>query len=228
MDLVEAIKARKAIRAFKPDPVPQDILKEILKQAQNAPSWANTQPWEFAIVTGSKLEEIKKGFLERAEQPLVMDVPNPPEMPEPYIGRIRKLGDKEYTMLGIKREDKQGRGSWRLNNLQSFGAPCVIYILIDRAFYFQPKGINAWAVFDCGAIEQNIMLLATNYGLGTLAQAQAVAYPSVIRKVIGIPEAKLLLVGIAIGYPDWNNKSAKEFRSDKEPLDNIIQWYGFD
>jgi nitroreductase len=45
MDIVEAIKTRKSIRAFKPDPVPQDILKEIMRLAQNAPSWANTQPW---------------------------------------------------------------------------------------------------------------------------------------------------------------------------------------
>ena len=168
MDIVEAIKTRKSIRAFKPDPVPQDILKEIMRLAQNAPSWANTQPWEFAIVTGSKLEEIKKGFLENAEQTPTMDVPNPMQFPELYLNRMRELGNKEYTLLGIKREDKQGRGSWRLGNLRNYGAPCVIYILIDRSFYYMEKGINSWSAFDCGAIEQNIMLLATSYGLGTI------------------------------------------------------------
>ena len=45
MDIVEAIQQRKSIRAFKPDPVPKEILKEILELALRAPSWANTQPW---------------------------------------------------------------------------------------------------------------------------------------------------------------------------------------
>jgi len=45
MDLVEAIRHRRSIRAFKPDPIPQEILKEIMGGALRAPSWANTQPW---------------------------------------------------------------------------------------------------------------------------------------------------------------------------------------
>jgi nitroreductase len=59
MEIVEAIQKRKSIRAFKSDPVPQEILKKIMELALRAPSWANTQPWEFAIVTGKKLEEIR-------------------------------------------------------------------------------------------------------------------------------------------------------------------------
>ncbi|MFC2022424.1 nitroreductase family protein, partial [Chloroflexota bacterium] len=41
MDIVEAIRYRKSIRAFKPDVVPQEILKEIMELALRAPSWAN-------------------------------------------------------------------------------------------------------------------------------------------------------------------------------------------
>ena len=56
MDLIEAIKTRKTIRAFKSDAVPQSILREILDAARNSPSWGNTQPWEFAAVSGSHKE----------------------------------------------------------------------------------------------------------------------------------------------------------------------------
>lgn len=59
MDIVEAIQQRKSIRAFKSDPVPKEILKEIMGLALRAPSYDNTQPWEFAIVAGKKLEEIR-------------------------------------------------------------------------------------------------------------------------------------------------------------------------
>jgi nitroreductase len=70
------------------------------------------------------------------------------------------------------------------------------------------------------------MLLATNYGLGTVDQTQAVIYPDIIRKTLGIPNDKLIALGIAIGYPDWNNPVNKE-RRDREPLDKVVKFYGF-
>ena len=68
MDVVDAIKERKSIRAFKPDTVPLDLLKKIIEQALRAPSWANTQPWEFAVASGEKLKEIQEGFVARGRQ----------------------------------------------------------------------------------------------------------------------------------------------------------------
>ena len=227
MDLVDVINKRQSIRAFKPDPVPAGIIKQILEQALRAPSWANTQPWEFAVVSGNKLQEIKRGFWEKADEEAILDIVRPQEFPEPYDSRRSNLARKEFETLGIQREDKEGRGRWRLQNLKNHGAPCVIYICIDRAFYFQGKGVNSWSVFDCGLIAENIMLLATNYGLGTIAQAMAVSYPQVIRRVLGIRDSKLLLLGISIGYANWDELITK-IRSDREPIDKVAQWYGFD
>ena len=111
--------------------------------------------------------------------------------------------------------------------MTNFGAPCEIYICVDRSFYFQGKGVNAWLIFDCGLIAENILLLATSYGLGTIVQARATVYPDVLRKVLGIPDSKLVVLGIAIGYPNWDD-SVNQLRSDREPLDNVAKWYGFD
>lgn len=68
MDVTEAIRERKSMRAFNSDPVSLDMLKQIIEQALRGPSWGNTQPWEFAIVTGEPLAQIRKGFLERGVQ----------------------------------------------------------------------------------------------------------------------------------------------------------------
>ncbi len=65
MDVIKAINERFAVRAFKSDPVPLDLLKKIIEQALRAPSWANTQPWEFAVATGKKLKAIQDGFAKR-------------------------------------------------------------------------------------------------------------------------------------------------------------------
>jgi len=229
MDIVEAIHQRKSIRAFKSDPVPQEILKEIMELALRAPSWANTQPWEFAVVTGKKLDEIRQAFVEKAaaveeDNP---DIPRPREFPQPYDTRRRAVGRKVLELKGISREDKEKRTGWLLQGLRLFEAPCVIYIYVDRSFYQQGGGLNIWPVFDCGLVAENIMLLATKYGLGTIPQIQAVAYPDVLRKVLGIPDSKVIVLGIAVGYPDWDDP-VNQLHSEREPLDNVSAWYGFD
>jgi nitroreductase len=226
MDTVTAVKKRKSTRAFKPDPVPQKILKEIMELALWAPSWANTQPWEFAVAAGTKLEEIKQSFIAKLDGEPKLDIARSFDFPEPYASRIGRLMGTEQKIKGIKREDREGRGWWRLQGLKNYGAPCVIYICIDRAFYFQEE-INAWLLFDCGLVAENIMLLATDYGLGTVAQAQAVQYPDVLRKALDIPDSKLFVIGIAIGYPD-DKDPINSFRSERESLDSVVKWCGFE
>jgi len=227
MDIVQAIRQRKSIRAFKPDPVPREIMKEVLELALRAPSWEDTQPWEFAIVTGKKLEEIRQASLERIVEKQNPDLPFPREYPQPYDTRRRALGRKVLELKGISREDREKRKWWGLQGLRSFEAPCVIYLLIDRSFHLQGDGLNIWPVFDCGLVAENIMLLATKYGLGSIAQIQAVLYPHVLRKVLGISDSKLIVLGIAVGYPDWDDP-VNQLHSEREPLDNVSTWYGFD
>lgn len=70
------------------------------------------------------------------------------------------------------------------------------------------------------------MLLATEHGLGTIAQAQAVVYPDIIREKLPIPDDKLIALGVAIGYPDWDDPE-NEFQTEREPVDSIISWHGF-
>ena len=40
MDIEKAVKERRSIRMFKPEEVPQEIIREILDKARWAPSWA--------------------------------------------------------------------------------------------------------------------------------------------------------------------------------------------
>src|SRR4030043_738529 len=91
MDIVEAINQRKSIRAFKSDPVPKEILREIMELALRAPSWGDTRPGEFAIATGKKLEEIREAFVDKAAaaQEDNPDIPRPREFPHPSVIRYR-------------------------------------------------------------------------------------------------------------------------------------------
>jgi nitroreductase len=221
MDIVKTIKERKSIRAFKPDPVPLDVIKKIMDQALRAPSWANTQPWEFAVAAGTKLKTIQEGFVKMGVQDSRQDIPRPYEFPEPFISRIKALQTKERET-----RSKEDMEAMFIMNFRHYGAPCCIYLLVQKNFVYQSKGTNVWSMYDSGSVVQNIMLLATNYGLGTIAQAMAVTYPEIIRKELNIPEDKLIALGIAIGYEDKKNPINKEFRG-REPLDKIATFYGF-
>ena len=227
MDIAEAIHQRKSIRAFKPDIVPQHILKEIMELAFRAPSWENFQPWEFAIVGGQKLEKIRQEFIEKAEKHEQLDpeIAFPREFPEPYKERGRAASRKIFELKGISREDKEKRRLWRQQGLKLFGAPSAIYIYIDRSIYFQEDSLNVWPIFDCGLIAENIMLLAVKYGLGTIPEVQAVSYPDVLRKALEIPDSKLIVLGIAIGYPDWDDP-INTLHTAREPLDMPTRWFG--
>ncbi|MFU8796102.1 MAG: nitroreductase [Dehalococcoidia bacterium] len=228
MEIAEAIRQRKSIRAFKPDPVPQEVLRELLELALRAPSFANTQPWEFAVVTGADLERIRRAYVDNAEAGIegVADIPYPGGFPELYDARRRTVGKKVFELKGIGREDREKRKWWLMQGLRLFGAPCVIYVLTDRSFCLPAGGANPWPVFDCGLLAAHIMLLAPGYGLGTIAQIQAVAYPGVLRETLGIPDSKLILLGIAIGYPDPNDP-INGLCSERDPLDQVSTWHGW-
>src|SRR5512133_145377 len=58
MDVFEAIRKRRAVRLYRPDPVSREDILTVLNAANQAPSGLNRQPWEFLVVTGKKVLEM--------------------------------------------------------------------------------------------------------------------------------------------------------------------------
>ncbi len=52
MEFDDVVLGRRSILGFKPDPVPQDMIRDIVRLATRTPSSMNTQPWYFHVVTG--------------------------------------------------------------------------------------------------------------------------------------------------------------------------------
>jgi nitroreductase len=224
MNVIEAINKRHSVRAFKSDPVPQDLLKKIVTDALRAPSASNSQPWEFAVVSGAKLDEIKKAFLDSATSMPTLDISISLQYPEPWASRRAAVMAGVLEKLGVARDDKQKRMEWGAWGFKLWGAPSCIYVMIDRDFYTANNALNHWNLFDCGLVAQNIMLLATENGLGTIPAIQPVLYAGMIRKILGLPENKLITMGIPIGYTD-NSNPVNEFRTTREPLEKVARFY---
>ncbi|MBM3141488.1 MAG: nitroreductase [Chloroflexi bacterium] len=220
MELVEAIKSRKSIRGYKPTPVPKEILTEILEIARFAPSGLNTQPWEFTVLGGKVLEELKQAIQDqfyaktepRPDFPIHM-------LTGTYRARQVELGIALYQLMGIAREDREKRDQWMLKMLRAFEAPNVIIVSMDE------EASSDMSIFSMGAISQTIALLAVNYGLGTCMESVLAYYPDIVRRIADIPESKKLVIGIAIGYPDWDFP-ANKVQATREPLGSLVAWRG--
>jgi len=221
MDIVEAIRSRKSIRCFKPDPVPKEVLREILDIARRAPSAMNAQPWNITVVTGEVLDNIRQGNIEMLAAGVE---PNPdlPFIPNEGIYRQRQvdLAIQIFKLMDITREDKEKRAVWMQRGFRFFDAPVGIIVSIDRSVD------KILSHLDIGAIVQTICLAALNYGLGTCIEDQGTFFPDVLRKFTPIPESNEIVISIAIGYPDWDFP-ANKLETPREPLENFVTWCGF-
>lgn len=224
MNIIEAIRTRKSIRDFTADPVPQHILRKIIEVAVRAPSAENSQPWEFTIVAGDILDTIRKANIEKLKS---RALPHPDlaaeGLPRDSVYRRRQIeiAKQLFGLMDIPREDLEKRDRWMELGFRYFNAPAAIIISVDRSLSY-PRPI-----FDIGSATQNICLAALNYGLGTCIANQGITYPEVLHEFAKIPESKRIIISIAIGYPNWDFPANKVV-SDREPIENITTWVGFD
>jgi len=220
MELLEAIHSRKSIRGYKPAPVPKQILAEVLEIATRAPSAMNSQPWQFAILGGKVMDELKEALQEKfltGEEPNLDFGPFPP-LTGMYRKRQVELAKALFQLVGIAREDKGKRAEWQLKVVRFFDAPNAIIISVDE------EVSEFSSIFSVGSVTQTIALVALNFGLGTCIEAPP-SYPGLVRRIAGIPKSQKIAAGLAIGYPDWDFP-ANKLESSREPLSSIATWHG--
>jgi nitroreductase len=217
LELTKAIMDRHSCRSFKRDAVPEPVIKEILNLAGRSPSYMNTQPWEVAVVTGLKLAEInsKRAEFAASNTPGKADVSLPSPWPEPFQDRARTFNSQRRAFLGL--DDAESEKGWHLANSQFFGAPCALYLFIDRQ-------LGEWSVFDLGLFTQSLVLAAMDKGLGTCIQASVVRYADFIREALGISLGKRLIIGVALGYIDTSAKT-NHWRSDRIDTADFTTWH---
>ncbi|HOF04267.1 MAG TPA: nitroreductase [Syntrophales bacterium] len=219
MELRAAIRGRRSIRKFKPDTVPREVVAEIMAEARWSPSWGNTQPWEFYVLTGRPLAEFKRRNYEkslRGDLP-EPDVPMPEQWPAALKGRYGELGRIVLETLGIPREDKEARNRYYLGMTGLFDAPCLLVACLPRELRME------YAMLDIGLITQTICLAAYDRGLGSCIMAAAVVYADLLREIAGIPADRRTVLGIVLGYPD-EDYPLNHFPRPRVPERDFTHW----
>ena len=219
METITCVQNRRTIRKFLPKPVPERIIAEICSEALWAPSWGNTQPWEFMVVTGPLMEKFKienrKALM--SGETSTPDIQMPEEWPKALKSRYKDVGRSLFNSLSIARDDVEARTNYYAEMFNIFDAPAMLLVLLDKSLLLE------YAMLDVGLFLQTFMLLACDRGLGTAALAASVHFPQVARKVLPIPAEKHLAIGAAIGWPD-TAAPANLFERRRADLDELITW----
>lgn len=223
MQYDEVVLGRRSIRGYKPDPVPQSLIKEILTLAMRSPSSMNTQPWNFTVVTGDALDRIRKGNTERN----LAGVPHSREfrIGSPFAGqhRDRQVGVAKqlFAAMDIAREDAEKRQDWVLRGFRQFDAPVCIIITYDAVLADSDD-----TAFDCGAVTTALVNAAWSKGLGAVINSQGIMQSPVVREHANIADDQVIMKAVALGWPD-DSFPANAVVSERKSVDEAATFLGF-
>jgi nitroreductase len=223
MELEDALARRRSVRAFRPDPVPLALVRELLETATRAPSGTNVQPWKVHVVAGEVRRRLEREVLAHRETrpaDVLAEFPRLSKRKEPYLSRMRRLGKDMYTLLGIPKGDEAA--NWRQwgRNYQFFDAPVGLIFTID-------KDLDAMSFLDTGLFIQTFMLAAKARGLDTCPQGAWNSFWTVTRRVLNVPEDEYIVCGVSLGYAD-EHAPVNRLVAEREPIDSFATFHGFD
>ena len=132
----EAILSRRSVRAFLPQPVDEQVIREILEVSARAPSGTNMQPWKVYVTSGETKQRISDAILTSGVRPEKVEWDEykyyPDHFFEPYLTRRRTVGFGLYSALGIGRREVERMREQHDRNFVFFDAPVGLIFTIDR------------------------------------------------------------------------------------------------
>ncbi|AXI47512.1 nitroreductase [Sulfitobacter sp. SK012] len=216
--LTDILRTRRSCRAFLPEPVPEDVLKQIVATARHVPSWCNAQPWQVTMTRGAGTETLRAALTEAASKGTVPkpDLDWPSGYSGAYAERRRTCGFQLYDAVGIEKSDRVGRMQQMLRNYAFFDAPHV-------AIVSSPAELGPYGAMDSGGFVTAFTLAATALGIATIPQAAIAGYAPLLREHLGLTEDRLILCAISLGYADKDHP-ANSFQTERATPDDIIDW----
>jgi len=215
MNILEVIKGRRSVRAFKPDSLAKETISQILELAINAPSANNLQPWEFIVVMDKEKERLSRTLI-KAYREKQLSCSSGAVKPLPQVIKQRGVQTEESLKLcaekiGVPLDSFVNEGSCNF-----YGAPVAIIMCLDDSF-------SNRQMIDIGAILGYLVLTAYDFGLGSCPIGLVADYADEIRDLLNIPENKKVVIGVALGYPDFENPMS-QFRSFRTDLKELVRW----
>ena len=222
----DVMHSRMSARAFTQQPVPRELIQEILDIASRAPSGTNTQPWQVYVLQGASRDSLVNKVV-TAHEAMRTDPELAKQYQEPYdyyparwvspfIDRRRENGWSLYGLLGIGKADRERMHEQHQRNFKFFDAPVGLMFTLNTV-------MGRGSLFDYGMFVQNIMLAARARGLHTCPQAAWNSFHSIILPHIGAGPDEMLVCGMSLGYADETHV-VNTFRTPRVPASEFTRW----
>ena len=212
MEFREVVNKRHSVRNFKAEEIPTAVLEDIVRTAERAPSWENSQPWNVYIATGETLKRIKEIWVGKYAD----KVKGTPDMPTGHRTNFSERSQKsmEDFMGAVAEYTCYPEIAYFLNmNEKLFNAPALVYLTLG-------KGHTGWPIYDLGGFGMTLMLAAKDHGVDSIPAYEIVKFPAELRPLLSVPEDEEIVMGIALGFAAED--SINEFASTRLPLEEIL------
>ncbi len=196
--LFETIYTMRALRRFKPDPIPDEVLFQVLDAAIRAPSGQNAQDWRFIVITAPavkqklqdwSLEAYNRYQARYVERPELLD-----ELPRTQRLSLKSVRDLAHNLANV---------------------PAVIIVTGLKGRHSTPGGSTFPAV-------QNLMLAARALGLGSSIFNFPLSHVDELMEMLGIPDNNQVYCLIPIGYPTDKHGPVR-----RKPVREVVYWERF-
>ncbi len=223
MNVSEALYRRTSIRAFRPDPLPQQLVYDIVDAARWSPSGGNLQPWKVIAVAGDARQDVIDAVTkalaanprgEEGDRPMY-----PANLWDPYRTRRYEVGERMYELLGIGRDDKAARFARLAQNMQFFGAPVGLFFVIDERM-----GYGQWA--HLGMFMQSVALAAIERDVASCMQEYWALGRETLKGHFGLDEHEMVYCGMALGYADAD-AVVNQLRSERSLVEDFTTFAGW-
>ena len=195
MEVLDAIRTCRAMRYLRPDPVPEEMLREILEAATCAPSPGNSQGWDFIVVKDPPMRPELAGILRDGIRPLL-----PPAAAGPDPSKRRLLESAHHLI--------------------DHALEVPVWVMVcGRPVYPAAAPSADWIASAVYPAAQNVLLAARALGLGATFTTWHLPSEAAVRELLGIPPEARIAVTIPIGWP------ARDFGPvRRRPLDEVVHW----
>jgi nitroreductase len=228
--LFDVLYTCRAMRRLKPDPVPEELLLQLVDAAMQAPSSSNAQNWRFIIVRDRELKR-RIGALWTKGWGFYLDTlaQAAPRDGESLEGRARSLKAGSYMVehmadipalifVAIKRDEAMARVLQAPGTLvaavKHFGLGGAVKLLVGGG-KASAVGIHSTAY----PAVQNLLLAARALGLGAVLTTPHLFSPGEYESLLGIPKDVTLTAVIPVGYP-----KGKFGPVARPPAATVVSW----
>mgnify|MGYP000845865154 FL=1 len=221
--------SRHSVRDFRADPVPPEVIEEILEDARQAPSWSNTRPFMVALATGEQADRLRTAYVKEFDATLPVQHKERGAMarlalsgkapdgdyrtwapyPADLLPHSQAVGGRLYAHMGIGRKDREARDAAARRNCEAFGAPVIGFVLVH-------KGLMPFAALDAGIMLQTLFLSAKAHGVDSCPLGVLATWRRPFDAEFEAPSDYRLITGFALGYA--SDAPVNDFRAERRAV----------